>query len=148
MVRVGWLGLFVLLLMGCTAAATPGTQGPPSFEIVSPAPEAEVQGPTVTIELQVTNFTIKPADGVPHPNEGHFHIFVDGSLDYDIVYETTHTLTLSPGEHTVRVEARDNAHFSLDPRLVREVTFTVSGEFAVPTPQATENQDGGYQYNY
>ncbi|MBI2845262.1 MAG: DUF4399 domain-containing protein [Chloroflexi bacterium] len=129
--------LVIILATGCASAATPGTQGPPSFEIVSPASGAEVQGPTVTIELEVTNFIIKPADGVPQPNEGHFHVFVDGSLDYDIVYETTHTLTLSPGEHTVRVEARDNAHFHLNPRLVREVTFIVTGEYAVPTPEAT-----------
>lgn len=107
------------------------------MEIMFPSPGASVSGPDVTIEIQVTNLTLKPADGVPQPNQGHFHIFVDNSLDYDITHKPTHTLTLSPGEHAVRVEVRDNAHFHLNPRVIREVTFTVTGEYTVPTTEVT-----------
>lgn len=118
-----------VLLGACAPAATPTppppTGGQSSFEIVAPAEGATV-GSEVAVQLSVSNLTVVEAGGPLNPNEGHFHFFLDGGSDYEVVYSTSHTLTnLAPGPHTVRVDLRQNNHALFDPPVVREVSFTV-----------------------
>lgn len=125
------LAATALLVGGCSpyTAPTGGTtvEGNASFEIVSPPEGESVPGPSITLVFEAQDLTIQSPGGANNPNQGHFHIFVDGGTDYAVVNEATYTLTLSPGEHTVRVELRNNDHSPFSPEVVREVTFTVSG---------------------
>lgn len=157
MFRMGVLTLAIALLAtGCAGYGAPPAGAPPaggeegtgpaSFEIVSPEPRASVAGPSVTIELASQNLTVQPAGGANDPNRGHFHIFVDQG-GYEVVYEPTYTVTVGPGEHTVRVELRNNDHSAFNPSVVREVTFTVTGSADAPVTEAAPTP-GGYDYNY
>ncbi|MBI2845264.1 MAG: hypothetical protein HYX86_01825 [Chloroflexi bacterium] len=127
----------LLLAAGCGPSGSTTVEGVATFEIVSPAAGASVEGPSITLAMEVQNLTIQPAGGANNPNQGHFHVFVDGGANYDVVYDTTHTLTLAGGEHTLRVELRNNDHSPFSPAVVREVIFTVSGSSEVPAGSAT-----------
>ncbi|MBI3287327.1 MAG: hypothetical protein HYZ68_04695 [Chloroflexi bacterium] len=123
-----------VFLAACAAPTpAPPTEGGPSFEIVSPTGGATV-GSEVTLELSISNLTVVEPGAPLNPSQGHFHIFLDGGSDYEVVYSISHTLSnLAPGDHKVRVELRQNNHSPFDPPVVREVNFT-AGEAAGGAP--------------
>jgi hypothetical protein len=79
----------------------------------------------VTVQWAATNFTIEPAGDV-HEGAGHLHIMVDVACvaagdtvpadDNHLHYgkaQTEATLELTPGEHTLCLQAADGAHTAL-----------------------------------
>lgn len=147
MYRTGFLSLLlILLLSGCgTYGAPAGGEAAGSFEITSPAAGASVEGPSVTLQVEVANLLLQTPGGGNQPNQGHLHLYLDGGSDYDVVYEATHALALAPGEHTLRVELRNNDHSPLSPPVAQEVSFTVTGNYQVPAGEATPTP---YSYSY
>jgi hypothetical protein len=94
--------------------------------IESPAEGASVQSP---VELQMSaNGT---GIGTPDTGNRHFHVYVDGSSDYEIVYETSTTLDLSPGQHTIEVVLAEPNHEETSSRA--SVTVEVTGGEAAPS---------------
>lgn len=146
MLRRALLLLAILLLAaGCGTSGSTTVEGTASFETVSPTAGASVEGPSITLQMEVVNLILQTPGGANNPNQGHFHIFVDGGTGYDVVYEATHALALAPGEHTVRVELRNNDHSPFSPPVFREVIFTVTGTYEVPAGGATPTP---YSYSY
>ena len=107
----------------------------PSVAFLEPASGATVVSP-VLLKLAAFNFTLEPA-GEVHDGAGHLHVMVDAPCiepgavipkdDQHVHLGTAQTeteLTLTPGEHTLCLQAGDGAHTALD--ITREVTFTVS----------------------
>lgn len=129
---------------GHPAAAAPGQPIPRTSRpadaklyIISPKSGESVSGP-VTIRFGLAGMGVAPA-GVASPNTGHHHLVIDAPLppldlplpkdDQHIHFgggQTETTITLPPGEHTIRLVLADKDHVPHDPPLVSDpVTFTV-----------------------
>ncbi len=127
-----------------TAAPAPA----PTVSILFPADGARVASP-VRVEVRVTGATLKaPAEG--DTSARHLHYFIDadpaavmgpgepvpvGRQNIIHTPETTQTVDLPPGEHTVWVVLTDNNHVPLSAAAVARATFTVTG-----TPARTGDQ--------
>jgi hypothetical protein len=59
------------------------------------------------------------------PNEGHVHIYLDGSL-ISMSFALQQTLTVVPGPHVLVAEFVAVDHAPFDPRVQASVAFTVS----------------------
>lgn len=122
------LGL-VLLAMACASSSSA------QVTIESPTEGAAVQSP---VELQMS----ANGSGIGTPDTGnrHFHVYVDGSSDYEIVYETSTTLDLSPGQHTIEVVLAEPNHEETS--STASVTVEVTGAEAAPS--TPDSGDFGY----
>lgn len=126
-------------------AAAPAA-GAPSIEIVEPENDAVLTTTSVTVELRVENFALKPPGGAPRAGEGHIHLYVDGTEEV-ISEATVHTLTLSPGSHEVVAVLVNNNHDFLDPGVSQQITVTVEETAeAGGAPAPTPTPSGGYGY--
>lgn len=103
--------------------------------IESPTNGASVQSP---VELRMS--ADGPGIGTPDTGKRHFHVYVDGSSDYEIVYETSTTLDLSPGQHTIEVVLAEPNHEETS--STASVTVEVTGGEAAPSTPDTG--DFGY----
>jgi glycosidase len=109
------------------------TVNPVSIAFVAPTNNQvfmATNGTSVNVPLQITttNFTI--------PTDGHWHLWVDGSM-VSMVYGYTATQTLLTGAHVITAELVDTAHQPLGP--VATVNVTVNpATIAFVTP--TNNQ--------
>ena len=135
--RAARLGLGVTAF-GCLAAATalpfiirPGPlfNRPSSrarLEILSPRPNEVITGnpATVHVGLLLVGGKIVPLTSIHLiPNEGHIHLYLDGSLVSMSGLDTD--LTVSPGEHTLLAEFVAVDHGPFHPRIRASVTFRV-----------------------
>ena len=80
------------------------------------------------VHASTTNFTFTPqnVNEAPVPNQGHIHIYVDGTL-YVSYSPWYHLGTLSPGQHiiTVALAANDHSIFTLNGNYIQaEKTIT------------------------
>ena len=140
--RAKTLGILATLAMTLAACAqNPGAGS--TMSIVSPAAGAKVKGPKVTVMVDVTGFTLVPANQAPVAGEGHVHFFVDTPastvpvgkvvpLDQANVYVhagtepfTSRELELSPGRHTITVVMADAAHIVVGQPQPASVTIDV-----------------------
>jgi hypothetical protein len=98
--------------------------GRPGISITSPN-EGGVVGTDLAISYRVTNFILVPPGGRSAPNEGHIHVFVDGSFYQDLTnYQPVH-LGLNDGIHNVTFQLVDNLHQPLSPGVSVSVDFSV-----------------------
>lgn len=125
----------IAIALGCglapVAAASPGLQ------VLSPAPGVQIQGDSVTVSVQVSDFRIVPTT-VPlteagkhpeanRPDEGHLHFMLD--LWPIVVWTQTgpYTFTNVPaGDHVLMVELVNNDHSSLSPQVMRMIRFSTA----------------------
>lgn len=103
--------------------------------IESPTEGATVESP-VELEMSANGAGI----GAPDTGNRHFHVYVDGSSDYEIVYETSTTLDLSPGQHTIEVVLAEPNHEETS--STASVTVEVTGGEA--SPSTPDSGDFGY----
>jgi hypothetical protein len=115
----------------------PADTSQPGVRFVSPANGATVS-PTFSVEMMATGLTVEPA-GAIREGAGHMHILVDTDFTApgDIILtddqhlhfgrgQLTTTLELEPGEHVLRLQFANGAHFALDGDQYRdEITVTV-----------------------
>jgi hypothetical protein len=107
--------------------------------IVQPAEGAEVEGPAVTVQLEVSGFPIVEAGDMTE-GTGHHHLYLDADLtpasvpvptvEGSIVHmgdaSATYTFeNVTSGEHRLIAVVADGAHFPLQPWVVDTVTFRV-----------------------
>lgn len=110
-----------------------------SVRIVSPADGAEVEGPAVTVELEVTGMRIAPA-GDTTSGTGHHHLYLDadltpadepvptvpGSIIHMGDASAGYTFQdVAPGEHRIIAVVADGVHVPLQPWVVDTIHFTV-----------------------
>jgi hypothetical protein len=112
---------------------------PREVRIVAPTEGAEVMGPDVTVELEVTGIEIVPA-GDTASGTGHHHLYLDAdlapmnepipSVPGQIIHmgdgSSAYTLEgLEPGEHRVIAVVGDGVHVPVQPPMVDTVRFVV-----------------------
>ncbi|MFA7199294.1 MAG: cupredoxin domain-containing protein [Methanoculleus sp.] len=128
--------------------------------ITSPLANATVAAGNVTVEVNVTNFTLVEPTGQPNaPGEGHLHYYLDAVVPtnesepaipetggYVISTNLTYTWeNVTEGEHNLSVQVVNNDHTPLIPLVFETVNVTVGGENVTPmptmnvTPAATAN---------
>lgn len=116
---------------------------------ISPADGAVVSSP-FRVVFGLRGMGVAPA-GVAKENTGHHHLFIDApldknALDENIVADKNHkhfgggqtetTLSLEPGEHTLRLVFADKDHIPHDPVVYsKEITIKV-------IPPAESEEDG------
>jgi hypothetical protein len=124
--------LCATLLVGCiqpttTAPAAPApSDNAPRVFFVEPLDQAAVASP-LTVKFGAEDFAVVPAGSEQKPNEGHLHVMVDAPCiksGQGIPKDKTHihygraqmetTLELSPGEHTLCLQAADTNHIALE----------------------------------
>ena len=120
--------------------------------ITSPVANASVAAGNVTVEVNLTNFTLVEPTGQPNaPGEGHLHYYLDAPVPtnasapaipptggYVISTNLSHTWeNVTAGEHNLSVQVVNNDHTPLIPLVFDTVNVTV-GENATgnATPAA------------
>ncbi len=110
---------FLLVLAGCSK----GTQDT-DIKILKPADGEVIKGTDITIAIQTKNLVVKKAGDAPEYGEGHFHISLDDG-QYIMIFSNTYVLReVSPGEHELEVELRNNDHTAYNPPIEKKVRFT------------------------
>ncbi|MBI4295754.1 MAG: DUF4399 domain-containing protein [Chloroflexi bacterium] len=123
----------VSVAAGGAGATTPGVT------IVSPIAGASVSPGSVTITVQVANFTLVALGGANAPGEGHLHYYMDVEIPtaagqpavtaagtYKAVNATSVTWdNVAVGTHTFGVQLVNSNHTPLSPPVTAKVTVTV-----------------------
>ncbi len=110
--------------------------------IISPEDGASVAAGNVTVEVNLTNFTLVDPTGQPNaPGEGHLHYYLDAPIPtnaseiavpetggYAISTNLSYTWeNVTPGEHNLSVQVVNNDHTPIIPLVFDEVNVTVGG---------------------
>ena len=110
--------------------------------ITSPEEGASIPAGNVTVEVNLTNFTLVEPTGQPNaPGEGHLHYYLDAVVPtnasapaipetggYVISTNTSYTWeNVTPGEHNFSVQVVHNDHTPLIPLVYDMVNVTVGG---------------------
>ena len=122
----------------------------PSVGFELPADGAKVSSPFEVV-MAAAGLVVEPS-GEINEGAGHFHILVDTDFtptgeviptdDQHLHYgqgQTTISLELEPGEHTLRLQFADGAHTALEGEQYRD-TITVFVEESDPTPSVQFEQ--------
>ena len=121
--------------------------------ITSPEDNFSVAAGSVTIEVNLTNFTLVEPTGQPNaPGEGHLHYYLDAPIPtnesapaipetggYVVSINDSYTWeNVTPGEHNFSVQVVHNDHTPLIP-LVYDVVNVTVGENATEINLTAEN---------
>ncbi|HEX9709038.1 MAG TPA: hypothetical protein VGB42_03605 [Candidatus Thermoplasmatota archaeon] len=134
-VVAGALLVLVAAALGAGAAAAA-----PTVVIDSPANLDVVASGTVPIQVTVTNFTLdgSAVGGAPVPDEGHYHIMLDGVYQKFDHRLSTFLADVTQGVHVLTIELAENDHTLLG--INDSVTITVPA--GVPRVRITAPTDG------
>ena len=127
--------LFCLALIACSSGGGEETEARVFFTNIN---DGDTVDSPVTVQWSAENFTIEPA-GEVKAGAGHLHIMVDAACvaagqivpadDNHLHYgkaQTEATLELTPGEHTLCLQAADGVHTALAGEgATQVVTITV-----------------------
>jgi hypothetical protein len=139
------IGLSALALsMGVVLApqALAQSQAKPSLAVVSPADGDTVTSTDIPVTVQVSNFTLSPADvGLPDKDgEGHIHVMLDG-MNMGVLFNfyTSPSFTLpgqgiKPGQHTLTFDLASNTHEDMED-TVTNVTINYQPLTPKPAPE-------------
>jgi hypothetical protein len=138
------LGVLLLLLASCgggTSTATDDGSGEPTMRFITPSADTTVQGPNVTVELEVENWELVDAGSQMNDGEGHLHLLINvpaSSIPTGEVIPSTEqhvhlgkapytsrAIELAPGEYTITALMGDSIHRALDTPEPQSITFTV-----------------------
>jgi hypothetical protein len=130
----------LIALLSVTAACGGGSGGgggtpspsaarPPSpavVRILQPAAGSTLTGTTVHVVIAVEGATIVQQTTTDiHPDQGHVHLFLDGSLIY-MNYTLQQDVPVHPGNYELHAEFVASDHFPFNPRVLStQVLFTV-----------------------
>jgi hypothetical protein len=118
-------------------AQSGGQSGSQSVAFATPAANAQVTSPVKV------NFTVQGAEiGQPETGKMHFHVHVDDSSQYTILYATNGQVEVPAGEHTLKVVLAQPNHTETSTTATQTVKVTGGGGQA---PETTAG-DGGYTY--
>jgi hypothetical protein len=123
----------VALLLPSLVSPAPSAARPSStarISIVSPIEDEVFEGTAgapahVLVEIRVLGARIVPLTSTRlRPDEGHVHLFLDGSL-VSMTAGTTTSLDAGPGTHVLGAEFVASDHGPFDPRVQTAVQFIV-----------------------
>ncbi len=131
-----------------------GSAQAPSVRFAGPADGATVSSP-FEVTMEATDLIVEPSGDI-NEGAGHFHILVDTPfVDAGVVIptderhlhygkgQTTATLELPPGEHTLRLQFADGAHTALEGEAFRDtVTVFVDESAQAPSVRFAGPADG------
>ena len=129
---------FILFVLTMAACSSSGGDEPEARVFFTNLNDGDTVDSPVTVQWSAENFTIEPA-GEVRAGAGHLHIMVDADCvaagqivpadDNHLHYgkaQTEATLELTPGEHTLCLQAADGAHSALaGDGATQVVTITV-----------------------
>lgn len=130
------LPLTIAIALGLALAAPAAAAGP-GLTVLAPTPGAQIQGATVTVTFQVSDFQIVPTT-VPlseagkhpeanRPGQGHVHFMLDLSPLVVWTQAAPYTFTNVPaGDHVLMVELVNNDHSSLSPQVMQMIHFSTA----------------------
>ena len=135
LLKIMALILFVLTMAACSSSGGDEPEARVFFTNIS---DGDTVDSPVTVQWSAENFTIEPA-GEVRAGAGHLHIMVDADCvaagqivpadDNHLHYgkaQTEATLELTPGEHTLCLQAADGVHTALAGEgTTQVVTITV-----------------------
>jgi hypothetical protein len=113
----------------------------PTLSITSPTNGASVSTGNITVNAQVTNFSVVDKQGQANvAGEGHLHFYLDvdapttagqpaipASGVWAHVSGTTYTFAnVAPGTHTISVQLINNDHTPVIPTVIAKITITVT----------------------
>jgi hypothetical protein len=111
--------------------------GNASVAFASPAANAKVTSP---VEVA---FTVQGAQiGQPETGKMHFHVYVDQSSDYKILYTMSGKVDVPAGQHTLKVVLAQPNHTETSTTATQQVDVTGGGGGA----GAPTTTSGGYGY--
>ena len=98
----------------------------PSISILSPANNAGVSNAGFRISVAVSGLVLDPENygGTNIPGHGHIHVY-EGTTLLGTTTTTWFDATLGTGDHTLRVELRNNDHSPLTPAVSTQITVHV-----------------------
>lgn len=122
---------------GPTVTPAPGTPtGQPAFFILSPTEGQTIIGTSVQVQLDVSNLILRPPGTPNRSGEGTFSLFLDNQPEVRIG-DRTYTFTNVPfGNHTLRVELRQNDGTPFTPPIQATVNFRTEAA-GTPSPMVT-----------
>jgi hypothetical protein len=138
------LGAVVLILAGCAsndssggaASGGGGNASAASVAFATPAANAKVTSPVKV------SFTVQGAEiGQPETGKLHFHVYVDRSSDYAILYATSGQVQVPAGQHTLKVVLAQPNHTETSTTATQQVEVTGGGGAQAPTTTGS-----GYSY--
>jgi len=161
--NIGYLVLSVAVLTvssactkSCKGTQQEGNQETASVFFKSPK-DGDVLTSPVTIEFGVNGMTVRPAlEDVNDKKSGHHHLLIDSPTGFveagqavpaderNVHYglgETTATVVLTPGVHTLTAQFADGAHLSYGKEMANTISITVV-EKEVPA-EGADAQDAG-----
>jgi len=127
---------------GQTPTATGNQTADANVTITSPEANASVAVGNVTVEVNVTNFTlVEPTGQANAPGEGHLHYYLDAPVPtnesapaipetggYVVSTNLSHTWeNVTAGEHNLSVQLVNNDHTPLIPLMFETVNVIVDG---------------------
>ena len=126
----------------------------PSVRFAQPANGATVSSP-FEVAMATTGLVVEPS-GEVNEGAGHFHILVDTDFiaageiiptDEQHLHfgqgQTTTSIELPPGEHTLRLQFADGAHIALEGEQFRDtITVFVAESAAVPSVRFAQPVNG------
>ncbi|HZD73788.1 MAG TPA: hypothetical protein VE776_07875 [Actinomycetota bacterium] len=140
------LGIVALIVAGCASqdsgssgAQSGGNSGNATVAFATPAANAKVTSP-VKVE-----FTVQGAEiGQPETGKMHFHVYVDQSSDYKILYAPSGQIDVPAGQHTLKVVLAQPNHTETSATATQQIDVTGTAGGAAPTTTAAGG--GGYGY--
>ena len=127
---------------GAAANQTANQTGEVNVTIISPEANATIPAGNVTVEVNLTNFTlVEPINQSNAPGEGHLHYYLDALVPtnaseiavpktggYAISTNLSYTWeNVTPGEHNLSVQVVNNDHTPIIPLVFDTINVTVSG---------------------
>ena len=118
------------------------SQAKPSLAVLSPADGDTVTSTDIPVTVQVSNFTLSPADvGLPDKDgEGHIHVMLDG-MNMGVLFNfyTSPSFVLPgqgirPGPHTLTFDLASNTHEDMED-TVTNVTINYQPLTPKPAPE-------------
>jgi hypothetical protein len=134
--RVAVVAVLASLLASCGGGG--GEAAGAELAIESPSPEQEVTSP-VRFELSI------PGVQIGSPEEGlmHFHVYVDGSDEFQVLPSTEGEVSLPQGQHTITIVLAQPNHDETDTRASVVVNVT-GGAQGAESATGSGYTRGGY----
>jgi hypothetical protein len=100
----------------------------PMIMIKSPANGTVIEGTSLDLEVEVTNFMLNSSavGGTNAPGEGHYHIYINDDLVGPYTDLMVTLDDLPAGDHVLKVELRNNDHSALGVEAMDMIWFTIS----------------------
>jgi len=116
-----------------TTTPTPTPTSTPSFQITAPAAGATNASVDLPVSIQVANFQLVNSSGPNQASQGHVNYWLDtdptgnpNTPGAQQSFQPAFTISgvATAGNHTLFIELRNNDGTPLNPRVIRQVTFT------------------------